>query len=239
MTRCVHRASDPIEMSLARCAAVCEFRRSRDGLHATAVLQAVGLGIGATVCMPPSAKPDGVLADFRAFMLARTSETRNTCPYCSVGCGVILYTLGDKSKNAKAEIVHVEGDPDHPVNRGTLCPKGAAPRLRPQPEPAEVPGVPRARIEQVGARDVGLGVRPDRAAQEGRPRQELVPKNAAGVTSSLADRRLPRRQRLLERDRLHHRQGAPASEASPSTTRPGSDTAPRSPVWRPRSASAR
>ena len=61
----------------------------------------------------------------REFKLARTSETRNTCPYCSVSCGVIMYSLGDKSKNAKSEIIHIEGDPDHPVNRGTLCPKGA------------------------------------------------------------------------------------------------------------------
>jgi formate dehydrogenase major subunit len=36
-----------------------------------------------------------------------------------------MYTLGDKAKNVKASIVHVEGDPDNPVNRGTLCPKGA------------------------------------------------------------------------------------------------------------------
>jgi formate dehydrogenase major subunit len=69
--------------------------------------------------------PVRALAEVRQFKLARTSETRNTCPYCSVGCGVILYGLGDKAKNARTEIVHVEGDPDHPVNRGTLCPKGA------------------------------------------------------------------------------------------------------------------
>jgi formate dehydrogenase major subunit len=56
---------------------------------------------------------------------ARTTETRNTCPYCSVGCGIIMYSLGDKAKNAHAEIFHIEGDPDHPVNRGSLCPKGA------------------------------------------------------------------------------------------------------------------
>jgi formate dehydrogenase major subunit len=62
----------------------------------------------------------------RPFKLARTTETRNTCPYCSVSCGVILYSLGDKSKNARSEIIHIEGDPDNPVNRGTLCPKGAA-----------------------------------------------------------------------------------------------------------------
>jgi formate dehydrogenase major subunit len=70
--------------------------------------------------------PTRALAEVRQFKLARTSETRNTCPYCSVGCGVILYGLGDKSKNARTAIIHVEGDPDHPVNRGTLCPKGSA-----------------------------------------------------------------------------------------------------------------
>ena len=70
--------------------------------------------------------PARALAEARSFKLAHTSETRNTCPYCSVGCGVILYGLGDKAKNARTEIIHVEGDPDHPVNRGTLCPKGAS-----------------------------------------------------------------------------------------------------------------
>ncbi len=69
--------------------------------------------------------PTAVLAQTRNFKLARTTETRSTCPYCSVSCGMILYTLGDKAKNVKSTIVHVEGDPDHPVNRGTLCPKGA------------------------------------------------------------------------------------------------------------------
>ena len=83
-------------------------------------------GIGATSLTALGFAPDRVLADVRSFKLARTSETRNTCPYCSVGCGVILYTLGDRAKNAKPELVHVEGDPDHPVNRGTLCPKGAS-----------------------------------------------------------------------------------------------------------------
>jgi formate dehydrogenase major subunit len=37
----------------------------------------------------------------------------------------VIYTLGDKAKNVKSSIVHIEGDADHPVNRGTLCPKGA------------------------------------------------------------------------------------------------------------------
>jgi len=63
-------------------------------------------------------------AEMRDFKIARTTETRSTCPYCSVSCGVIIHTLGDKAKNATPAVVHVEGDPDHPINRGTLCPKG-------------------------------------------------------------------------------------------------------------------
>jgi len=63
-------------------------------------------------------------AQVREMKIARTTETRSTCPYCAVSCGVIIHTLGDKSRNAKATVVHVEGDPDHPINQGTLCPKG-------------------------------------------------------------------------------------------------------------------
>jgi formate dehydrogenase major subunit len=70
--------------------------------------------------------PQAVLAETRSFKLTHTTETRNTCTYCAVACGIILYGLGDKAKNAASAIVHIEGDPDHPVNRGTLCPKGAA-----------------------------------------------------------------------------------------------------------------
>lgn len=69
--------------------------------------------------------PTEALAETRQFKLASATETRNTCPYCSVGCGLIIYSIGDKAKNMQAAIMHIEGDPDHPVNRGTLCPKGA------------------------------------------------------------------------------------------------------------------
>src|SRR4051812_6405666 len=65
-------------------------------------------------------------AEMRQFKIARATETRSICPYCSVSCGVIIYTLGDKAKNVTAQVVHVEGDPDSPINRGTLCPKGAS-----------------------------------------------------------------------------------------------------------------
>ena len=70
--------------------------------------------------------PATALAEVRQYKLAATTVTRQTCTYCSVGCGILMYSLGDGAKNAKASVIHVEGDPDHPVNRGTLCPKGAS-----------------------------------------------------------------------------------------------------------------
>jgi formate dehydrogenase major subunit len=69
--------------------------------------------------------PREAIAEVREFKLARATETRNTCPYCAVACGILMYGLGDRAKNARSSIFHIEGDPDHPVNRGTLCPKGA------------------------------------------------------------------------------------------------------------------
>ena len=65
-------------------------------------------------------------AQLRVLKIARANETRSLCPYCAVGCGTIIYTIGDRAKNVTAQVVHVEGDPDHPTNRGTLCPKGAS-----------------------------------------------------------------------------------------------------------------
>ena len=84
-----------------------------------------GAGLVGSSLVALGFSPTAALAEARQFKLSRTTETRNTCPYCSVGCGIILYSLGDKAKNVTAEIMHIEGDPDHPVNRGTLCPKGA------------------------------------------------------------------------------------------------------------------
>jgi formate dehydrogenase major subunit len=65
-------------------------------------------------------------AAIRPFKLLGTTETRNTCTYCSVACGIIMYSKGNLAKGEKADIIHIEGDTDHPTNRGTLCPKGAA-----------------------------------------------------------------------------------------------------------------
>jgi formate dehydrogenase major subunit len=84
-----------------------------------------GAGLAASSLVALGFSPTAALAETRHFKLARTTESRSTCPYCSVSCGLVMYTLGDKAKNVKSTIIHVEGDPDHPVNRGTLCPKGA------------------------------------------------------------------------------------------------------------------
>src|SRR5882724_6350679 len=64
------------------------------------------------------------LAQARELKISRTTETRSICPYCAVACSVIIHTLGDKARNVAPTVVHVEGDPDSPINRGALCPKG-------------------------------------------------------------------------------------------------------------------
>ena len=88
-------------------------------------LRVSGAGLVGSSLVALGFSPTAALAETRSFKLARTTETRSTCPYCSVSCGLVIYTLGDKAKNVKSSIVHIEGDPDNPVNRGTLCPKGA------------------------------------------------------------------------------------------------------------------
>ena len=60
---------------------------------------------------PSGAKP--------VYKLADVKETTNICCYCSGGCGTIC-----SARNG--ELINLEGDPDHPVNMGGLCPKGAA-----------------------------------------------------------------------------------------------------------------
>lgn len=82
-------------------------------------------GMAGTTVAALGFAPKAALAETRNYKLLRAKETRNTCTYCSVGCGLLMYSLGDGAKNAKSTIFHIEGDADHPVNRGALCPKGA------------------------------------------------------------------------------------------------------------------
>ncbi|MDE3113092.1 MAG: hypothetical protein KGN00_05630 [Chloroflexota bacterium] len=56
------------------------------------------------------------------FRIAGAKEVHSVCPYCAVGCSLIAYT---KEDGGKTQLLQIEGDPDSPVNEGTLCPKGA------------------------------------------------------------------------------------------------------------------
>src|SRR4051812_9422975 len=58
-------------------------------------------------------------AETSRFKMADTHEVPGVCPYCAVGCGQLISVREGK-------IVNIEGNPDSPINRGTLCPKGAA-----------------------------------------------------------------------------------------------------------------
>ena len=87
-------------------------------------LKIAALGGGAASILGFDLKP--AYAQIKELKIARARETRSTCPYCAVGCGVLIYTIGDNAKNVTPQVIHVEGDPDHPTNRGTLCPKGSS-----------------------------------------------------------------------------------------------------------------
>ena len=65
-------------------------------------------------------------AESSQLKISQATEVRTVCPYCAVGCSMIAYRVGDGSDNVKPTLVHIEGDPDSPVNGGTLCPKGAS-----------------------------------------------------------------------------------------------------------------
>ena len=63
--------------------------------------------------------PGEAKANQRDNRLKGATVTTSICPYCAVGCGMLVAT-----KNGK--VISIEGDPDHPVSRGSLCPKGAS-----------------------------------------------------------------------------------------------------------------
>jgi formate dehydrogenase major subunit len=67
-----------------------------------------------------------VAAHVKPFRLIQTKEARTICPYCAVSCGMMVFAAPNKDNDGKFEVTHIEGDSDHPVTRGTLCPKGAA-----------------------------------------------------------------------------------------------------------------
>ncbi|RSM86301.1 molybdopterin oxidoreductase [Kibdelosporangium aridum] len=64
-------------------------------------------------------------AQFKQNLLIEgATVSHSVCPYCAVGCSLLAYTK--KAANGHVELLQIEGDPDSPVNEGTLCPKGAS-----------------------------------------------------------------------------------------------------------------
>jgi formate dehydrogenase major subunit len=83
------------------------FRASAGGGAALGSLLGLGLDLRAAQ------------AEVRRLKIANTREVPSVCPYCAVGCGQLVSVRSGK-------IINIEGNPESPINRGTLCPKGAA-----------------------------------------------------------------------------------------------------------------
>ncbi len=88
-------------------------------------LRVAGISAGATLTGGLGFDLKPAMARVRDLKISNAKAVKSTCPYCSVSCGVIIYSLTDGAMNVKPRVIHVEGNPDDPVNRGTLCPKGA------------------------------------------------------------------------------------------------------------------
>jgi len=69
-----------------------------------------------TLSAEPAAAAEGEARELR---IKGAKQTTTICPYCSVGCGILVQTKDGK-------VVNTEGDPDHPINEGTLCSKGSS-----------------------------------------------------------------------------------------------------------------
>ena len=88
-------------------------------------LTSIGKGIGASLAVAGilGAKPVRAQANWavngRPLKVAYASDKTSICPYCGVGCGLLVSSKGGK-------IINIEGDPDHPINEGALCSKGSS-----------------------------------------------------------------------------------------------------------------
>jgi formate dehydrogenase major subunit len=82
-------------------------------------LKVLGSGVTAAGLSGIICKRSGWAAIIPPAKIKDAAITHSICPYCGVGCGLVAYTKGGK-------LVDVEGDPDHPINQGSLCSKGQA-----------------------------------------------------------------------------------------------------------------
>jgi formate dehydrogenase major subunit len=76
-----------------------------------------GAGLGGALALGMNLRP--IASHARSLKVAGAKEFASVCPYCAVGCGTLISVRDGK-------VINIEGNPDSPINRGTLCPKGAA-----------------------------------------------------------------------------------------------------------------
>ena len=88
----------------------------KGGAFGAAAVGASALGFDTAVAEATTVKQD--------MRIEGAKVSHSVCPYCAVGCSLLAYTR--KNANGSVELLQIEGDPDSPVNEGTLCPKGAS-----------------------------------------------------------------------------------------------------------------
>jgi formate dehydrogenase major subunit len=89
------------------------------GISRRTFIKGLGSGLAALSLSDVMLPRTGWAGVVKPAKITKAEVTTSICPYCGVGCGLVAYT-----KNGK--LVDVEGDPDHPINQGTLCSKGQA-----------------------------------------------------------------------------------------------------------------
>ena len=170
--------------------------------------------------------------------LAGAKEFTTACNFCSCGCGMVGHVVDGK-------LVNLEGDPDHVVNEGALCLKGAA-MLATHESPQRV-HTPKYRAP---GSDRWVEISWDEALDKLARKIKAVRDATWVATEKDGEQRVPgqphRRDRASSAARRTRTRSATSgrrwrgsSGRASSSTRRGFDTAPRSPVWGPRSAGAR
>ena len=142
-----------------------------------------------------------VVAQAQELRIKNAKVTPSVCPYCSVGCGTLIYTVND-------QIVNIEGDPAQPAQRGHPLPQGRgdlpAPRQSQSPDPGSPSRAGRHRLGGLGPR---AGDEPGRRAGQEDARRDLH-REAAQRQARQHDARhlLPRRRHARHRVQPHLQQ---------------------------------
>jgi formate dehydrogenase major subunit len=183
----------------------------------------------------PKPEPFSPQSSAKASRLRGATVTESVCPYCAVGCGQLIYTKG-------GQLIDIEGNPESPINEGTLCPKGAN-AFQLAVNPHRVTNVlyraPYSDHWETKSLDWAL----DQIAQrvktvrdadftERSARGHLL--NSVRTIGTLGGATIDNEENYLIKKLFAGGLGVISIE-----TRRGYDIAPRCPVWAPRSAAAR